>query len=176
MNGGRPSSYRSEYAEQAKKLCELGATDSEMADFFDVHRSTLYRWKLEYPEFCDALKVGKEAADNRAERSLYQKATGYTYLEQQAFKVKTVTYDAGKRVKEVEEVRVVEVERVAPPDTTACIFWLKNRRAADWRDKALVEHSGEITHNNSHMRDEIARELDKHAAEGEAGRVARVAH
>ena len=131
---GRPTEYRDEYVEQAAKLCALGATDDEMADFFGVSTRTLYRWKLDHDDFCQAIKAAKAIADDRVERSLYQKATGYNYTEQQAIKIKLEQHR--------EEVEVVDVSRHAPADTTAAIFWLKNRRAADWRDKQEVEHSG----------------------------------
>lgn len=131
---GRPSSYREEYAKQAEKLCQLGATDDELADFFDVHRATIYRWKLEFPEFCDALKSGKDFADERVERSLYQKATGYEVTEEQAVKHKVEQH--------VEQVEVVEVRKHIPADTTAAIFWLKNRRKGDWRDVSRSELTG----------------------------------
>lgn len=129
--GGRPTEYKPEFVEQASKLCALGATDDEMADFFGIHRATLYRWKLEYPEFCDAIKSAKEQADERVERSLYQKATGYDFVEEQAIKLRLEQYK--------EEVEVVEVRRHSPADTTAAIFWLKNRRKGEWRDKHEVE-------------------------------------
>ncbi|MDS1138590.1 helix-turn-helix domain-containing protein [Nitratireductor indicus] len=133
---GRPTEYKEEYVEQAAKLCALGATDDEMADFFGVHRSTLYRWKIEYPEFCDAIKSAKEIADERVERSLYQKATGYNYTEEQAIKIKLEQHR--------EEVEVVEVTKHAPADTTAAIFWLKNRRKDEWRDKQEIETKGQV--------------------------------
>src|SRR6201992_2172237 len=77
--GGRPSAFKAEFVEQVRKICELGATDIEIANFFDVHVATIYRWQVKYPEFCEALKTGKSALDDRVERSLYHKATGYTY-------------------------------------------------------------------------------------------------
>lgn len=128
----RPTDYNSDFIEQAEKLCMLGATDDEIADFFGVHRATIYRWKIEYPEFCDAIKTAKEIADERVERSLYQKATGYNYKEEQAFKLKKGQYE--------EEVEVVDVEKHQPADTTAAIFWLKNRRKNEWRDKHEIDH------------------------------------
>lgn len=133
MPAGRPTDYRPEYAEQARKLCELGATDDEIADFFGIHRATVYRWKYDHPEFCDAINTGKSVADERVERSLYQKATGYDYTEEQAVKVKVEQYK--------EEVEVVELRKHAPAETAAGIFWLKNRRSGTWRDKQEVEHS-----------------------------------
>jgi hypothetical protein len=72
---GRPSKYRPEYAEQAKTLCEYGATDIEIAKFFKVSGRTIYRWQIEFPEFCQALKIGKSVSDDRVERSLYHRAT-----------------------------------------------------------------------------------------------------
>ena len=120
--GGRPSSFKSEYIEQAKKLCELGLTDEELAKFFEVHVATIYRWQAQFPKFCEALKVGKAPADDRVERSLYHKAVGYTFESEKIF-----NYQG-------DVVRAKTVEHV-PPDTTAAIFWLKNRRKEDWRDK-----------------------------------------
>ena len=134
---GRPSAYREEFAPQAAKLCQLGATDDELADFFEVHRATIYRWKHEHADFCDAVKSGKEVADERVQRSLYQKATGYDVTEEQAVKVKVEQHK--------EEVEVVEVRKHVAADTTAAIFWLKNRRPKEWRDKQDVEHSGSVT-------------------------------
>lgn len=134
MPAGRPTDYKPEYAAQAEKLCALGATDDELADFFEVCTRTIYRWKHAHDEFCQALKAGKDLADERVERSLYQKATGYMFTEQQAFRIKSGQYE--------EEVEVVDVEKHAPADTTAAIFWLKNRRKDGWRDKHEHEVSG----------------------------------
>ena len=140
---GRPTGFKPEYVAQAEKLCALGATDAEIADFFDVTPRTIHRWKLQFEEFCHALKTGKDLADERVQRSLFHRASGFVFTEQQAFKVKTVEFsESGKRVRETEEVRVVDVERMAIPDTTAGIFWLKNRRRDEWRDVHNTEHSG----------------------------------
>lgn len=130
----RPSKFCDSLIERAKECCERGATDMELADALGVHPATLYRWKLEHPEFCEAIKSGKDVADERIERSLFQKASGYDVVETQAVKVRVAQYG--------EKVEVVEVRRHVPADTTAQIFWLKNRRSAAWRDKQEVEHSG----------------------------------
>src|SRR5277367_6916894 len=74
-----PRSYDPVVAHQAKKLCELGATDIELADFFNVSVRTIYRWSIEFPEFCHALRAGKEAPDDRVERSLYHRAVGLSH-------------------------------------------------------------------------------------------------
>lgn len=130
---GRPSSYKPEYAEQVKKLALLGATDQEMADFFEVDVRTVHRWKHDHEEFCHSLKAGKEAADDRVERSLYQRAIGYEQDEVKIFMPGGAS----------EPVYAPFRAKVAP-DTTAAIFWLKNRRKDDWRDRKEVEHSGNL--------------------------------
>lgn len=128
---GRPTKYKPEFAEQAAKLCALGATDQELADFFKVDVRTVYRWKHDHDEFCQALKGGKDVADERVERSLYQKAIGYEQDEVKIF------MPSGA----VEPVYAPYRAKIAP-DTTAAIFWLKNRRSGEWRDKQELEHSG----------------------------------
>lgn len=155
----RPSGYDPAFADQAVKLCKLGATDDEIADFFDVSVRTIYRWKHDHEEFCQALKAGKAEADERVQRSLYHNATGYAYTEQQAIKVKV---EAHKEV-----VEVVDVERHKPSDTTAAIFWLKNRRSDDWRDKREVAVRDDRTEDQIDAA--IERRLEKLAETGEAG-------
>lgn len=125
----RPSKYKPEYVEQAAKLCALGATDIEIADFFGVDARTLYRWKGEYPEFCQSLKVSKEIADDRIERSLFARANGYEHDEVDIRVVAGVVVQT-------------PIRKFYPPDTTACIFWLKNRRPDLWRDKVEQEVTG----------------------------------
>ena len=137
---GRPSSYKPEFATQAEKLCLLGATDQELADFFEVDVRTVYRWKHDHDEFCQALKSGKDEADERVVRSLYQKAIGYDVIEQQAVKLKTETGG--------EVVEVVEVRKHVQSDTTAAIFWAKNRRSDEWRDVKHIDGRREITHRH----------------------------
>lgn len=127
----RPSKFKEEFIPQAEKLCKLGATDMEVADFFDVDVRTLYRWKGENAAFCQSLKVGKDVADERVERSLYARANGYEHDE---VDIRVV---AG-------EIVQTPIRKYYPPDTTACIFWLKNRKTAEWRDKVEQEHSGHI--------------------------------
>lgn len=132
---GRPSPYDPEMAEQAKKLCLLGATDDEIADFFNVSTRTIYRWKRDNAEFCQAIQSGKDIADERVERSLYQMATGRYVVEQQAIKIKLE--------KDKEDVKVVDLEKFLPPEVPAAIFWLKNRRKEVWRDRTeqQVDHT-----------------------------------
>lgn len=127
----RPSKYEPAFAETAQKLCKLGATDVEIADFLDVAVSTLYLWKHAHPEFSEALKVGKDLADERVQRSLYHRAVGYSFDAVKIF------MPAGAS----EPVYAPYREHV-PPDATSMIFWLKNRQADKWRDKSEHEHTG----------------------------------
>lgn len=137
--GGRPTSYRAEYVEDAHAQCLLGATDEELAAHFGISCATLYEWKKRYPEFSEAIKRGKRPADKEIAHALFQRARGAEWVEEQAIKCRTVTYKDGKRVREEERVEVVEVTRRAPPDTTAGIFWLKNRQPQHWRDRQDVD-------------------------------------
>ena len=117
--GGRPSSYKPEYAQKAFKLALLGCTDAQIAGVFDVSETTVNNWKLQHPEFFESLKSGREDADGEIAHSLYSRAKGYA----------------------------TEDGKFVPPDTTACIFWLKNRQSMRWRDKQEVqtEQTGTLT-------------------------------
>ena len=126
---GRPTEFQDKYVAQATKLCELGATDQELADFFEVDVRTIYRWKNVHEAFCQALKTGKELADERVERSLYQRAIGYEQDEVKIFMPGGAS----------EPVYAPFKAKIAP-DVTAAIFWLKNRRSEQWRDRQ--EHTG----------------------------------
>src|ERR1051325_6796657 len=79
--GGRPTDYRREFAKKAKKLCLLGATDNELADFFEVTEQTINNWKETHKEFFDALKKGKAQADANVASRLYQRAIGYSHKD-----------------------------------------------------------------------------------------------
>lgn len=119
---GRPSKYRPEFVEQAKKLCKLGATDLEIADFFGIKVRTLFNWKNEHEDFFHALNESKTIPDERVERSLFHRAIGYEHDE---VDIRVIDHQIVK----------TPIRKYYPPDTTACIFWLKNRRPDLWRDK-----------------------------------------
>lgn len=132
------SKFQDIFIKQAKLLARRGADDNELAEFFGVTARTVRNWRHAYPEFAEATRVGKGEADDRVERSLYERAVGYRYVEQQAIKVKVE--------KDREAVEIVEVEKMMPPDTVAMQFWMKNRRPAEWRDRREHTISGAITH------------------------------
>ena len=130
-NMPRPTAYKPEYAEQARKLCLLSAIDKDLADFFSVSERTINTWKKKHADFAQALRDGKIYADAQVAERLFQRATGYAHHEDKIF-----SYGG--------EPLIVPTTKYYPPDTTAAIFWLKNRQRAHWRDKQEVDHSGEV--------------------------------
>lgn len=100
---GQPTKYDPSMNDQVTKLCLLGATDEELANFFEVCTATIYNWRNEHPDFLEAIKEGKENADSKVAQSLYNTALS--------------------------------------GNTTAQIFWLKNRRAKEWREKQEIDHT-----------------------------------
>ena len=124
---GRKSEYRIEYADQALKLSLLGATDKELSEFFSVSEQTLNKWKTDYPEFLESLKKGKNIADANVASRLYNRAIGYNCK---------ATKFATSNGKITDSKEFIEHY---PPDTTAAIFWLKNRQPEKWRDKKEVD-------------------------------------
>ena len=109
-----------------------GLTDEQIAQNMGISRSTLNEWKNKYQDISDTLKKGKEVVDLQVENALLKRALGYSYEE--------VTFEYGEEVKRVRKEVV--------PDTTAQIFWLKNRRPDKWRDKQDIEHTGNMNVNN----------------------------
>lgn len=129
----RPTRYKAEYAEQALKLCRLGATDVELADFFEVAESTLNNWKKAHPGFLESIKRGKVLSDAEVADKLFKRATGYEHPEDDIRAVNG-------------EIVITPTTKHYPPDTGAAIFWLKNRQSAKWRDKQEAEQSGDGMH------------------------------
>jgi hypothetical protein len=124
---GRKSLFRPECIPVAKAAARFGAIEEEIADELNIGITTLERWKKYYPEFRGAINVGKSFADDRIERSLYQRANGYSHPAVKAF----MTRDG----------KIVEHHYIEhyPPDTTAAQFWLKNRRPDRWRDVHRID-------------------------------------
>ena len=131
--GGRPTVYKPSFNKQAFKLCLLGAIDKKLADFFEISVATLNTWKKVYPKFLESIRDGRETADATVADSLYKRANGYSH---RAIKIMVVD-------KEIQTKAYIEHY---PPDSTAAIFWLKNRQKENWRDKSEVDtkHTGTI--------------------------------
>lgn len=132
---GRPSDYAQEMLAEASEMYAAGYSDREVAVGLGIGMTTLYRWREMHPEFRQSAKAPKLMADERVQNSLYMQALGYDYVEQQAIKVKDGDY---------ERVEVVEVVRHKPAETTAQIFWLKNRQPDNWNDRRELNVSGSL--------------------------------
>lgn len=120
---GAPSKYNPELDKKAYKLALLGATDKQLADFFEVTETTINNWKKDHPSFFESLKKGKYEADSKVAQSLYKRACGYKHKEDKIF-----IYEGAPII--------VPTMKHYPPDTVACIYWLNNRQPEQWRNKA----------------------------------------
>lgn len=109
-----------------------GLTDEQIASNMGICRDTLIQWKKKYPDISDTLKKGKEVVDRLVENALLKRAIGYEYEEI------SDKYESGV----LTEHKVVKKQVI--PDTTAQIFWLKNRKPEEWRDKREVDSKVEI--------------------------------
>lgn len=126
--GGAPTKYNKKYNEQARKLCLLGYTDKQLADFFEVSKSTINKWKLDYPTFSDSLKAGKDLADADVVASLYQKATGYSCTD-----TKFATWEG-----EITDEK--EYTKNYPPCSISIKYWLNNRQSKTWRERVEIDN------------------------------------
>lgn len=126
---GRDSKYRPEFNEQARKLCLLGATDAELADFFEVCERTINNWKAQFPAFLQSTRAGKVVADAEVADSLYRRATGEVAFVERV-------------LKKGDDHQVVTLRQFIPGDVQAQRLWLLNRRPQNWRDKQDMELSG----------------------------------
>ncbi|MGD6773352.1 helix-turn-helix domain-containing protein [Staphylococcus simulans] len=108
-----------------------GLTMIEIARNIGISKQTLYTWEKKSPDLLDALNTGRDYADRKVEESLFMSAIGYEYVEEQLS----------------DEGVPIPVKKYAKPNTTAQIFWLKNRKPEKWRDKRDIEHEGTMNQN-----------------------------
>ena len=135
-----------------KGWARSGLSDEQIAHNMGIHPATLYKWMNEYNEINEAIKKGKEVADFEVENALYKSALGYEVEE-----VKTIFEDTDNGQRK----RVEKIKKQVSPNVTAQIFWLKNRKSEDWRDRRDVDHSGEITQNLNNVKNLSEEELRK---------------
>lgn len=114
--------YQRQYATVAKKMCALGATPADLADAFGVDLSTIGQWQVSHPEFADALRLGKDHAGRRVEHALHQRAVGYSYIAQKAYKGVIMEY----------RIHV-------PADPAAAQFYLMNACPERYRVPSKIE-------------------------------------
>ena len=129
---GRPTKYNEQYHPLlAEYMATAGLTDKEMSDKLGISESTFNLWKLKHPSFSESLKAGKDKPDDMVENALLQRALGYSCPETKVFNY------MGEVIKE-------EITKHYPPDTTAMIYWLKNRRRGKWMDKPVKEDNEDL--------------------------------
>lgn len=112
-----------------------GLTDEQIARKIGINPATLYKWLDKYGEIGKAIKKGKAPVDFEVENALLKKALGFSVMLKKPIKVRTKKQLKDKGTIEEERIEYAEEEMYIPPDTTAQIFWLKNRRPDKWRDK-----------------------------------------
>lgn len=120
-----------------------GLTDKQIAHNIGVTEQTLNVWKKQFPSFFESLKRGKEIIDRQVENALLKRALGYSYIETTKESLPVYDPTTGNIVNYKMQV-TKEVTKEVQPDTTAQIFWLKNRKPAEWRDKQNVQIEGNI--------------------------------
>jgi len=147
-NGTPAVKWRPEFIERVRGAAFQGATQAEIAKMLGVAVTTLHRWAKGKPEFSKALNE-RDEADARVERSLYERAIGYEYIETTSEAECVAFNEDGEQVpvdspfaysSEIVMVPKKQVTKKEAPSTTAQIFWLKNRKPESWRDKSVVEH------------------------------------
>ena len=123
-----------------------GLTEEQITHNMGISRETLSQWKKKYPDISDTLKRGKEVVDLQVENALLKRALGYEYEEV------SEKYESGT----LTEKKVIKKQVI--PDTTAQIFWLKNRRPDKWKDKQDVQVSGELKEEQTKL-DDLIRQI-----------------
>lgn len=165
-----------------------GLTDEQIAHNIGIRRETLYDWENKYSNISNALKKGKEVVDREVENSLFKRATGYVTVDHQ-YKVVDIDDDVlwarrnkakneyklkhpeatDEEIKEYaydhvptrERIELGQNERTVPPDTTAAIFWLKNRKPNEWRDRKETQLSGSLDTNTRPLEQIDDKKLDQ---------------
>jgi transcriptional regulator with XRE-family HTH domain len=138
MKPGRKNAYDTKIKPRLFEIAGWardGYTDKDMCAVLGVSVSTFSKYKAEKSELMEALKEAKAIADLTVENSLYQRANGFEYEET----VQEIKTDSEGNVR---EKHIKKTTKTVLPDTTAQIFWLKNRQPKKWRDKQQIEHTG----------------------------------
>ena len=127
--GGTPvTKYHKSFPSVAKKLCEFGATNADLAIAFDVALSTIWQWQFAHIEFIESCKVGKAYPDERVKQSFFQRASGYDYRAEKVFQ------NDGRIIR-------AEITEHMPADVNAAKFWLINRCHAEFMHLLMVTRS-----------------------------------
>ena len=126
---GRPSTFKGVDLEYVERLATAGLTNVQIAVALGIHEDTVYDWLKAHPEFSEAVKRGKSISDDKVEKSLYARATGYAHPDVHISNFQGIPI-------------VTKITKFYPPDPASMIFWLKNRRPEKWREKVEVTDPG----------------------------------
>lgn len=141
-----------------------GLIDKQIARNMSIALATLKTWKVRFPEIAEALRKGKEVVDREVENALFKSALGFMQKVKKPVRIREVEYDpkTGRKIRESEKWVQVEEEIYVPPQVTAQIFWLKNRKPDEWREKNDLT----LTPSNGVL--ESLMELHKHGSKVES--------
>jgi len=147
MPGGRKSAYDEIIEPNLIRIegwCRDGLNDKQICKNLDISQETFYKYKREKPEFNEILQRTKDVVDREVENALYKRAMGFDYVEET--KEMRTLEGAGSKDGKARESKAAVIKKTTkhyPPDTTACIFWLKNRKPREYRDRRSVELTGQ---------------------------------
>ena len=131
--------YNPEYHDDwAWSLALKGATDEEVAEAFGISRRTVLRWRNDYPSFDEAYQRGKDIADAKVKKALYERAVGFEIVDKES------TVDVDPKTGESKPVRVKTTTRKVPPDTMAIMYWLNNRSKGEFSQRQEITLGGSI--------------------------------
>ena len=142
---------------EVEQMARNGYTNKDICQALGIAQQTLNNWREKYPDFAEAIKKGKMIVDAEIEQKLITNEKGHLFWEETQELMPVMDEETGRMINEMTTVK--RVLKYIKPDTTAQIFWLKNRRPNDWRDRQHLQHEGNINVNDySYMEDA---ELDK---------------
>ncbi len=161
--------FTDEQLRHVELLSKLGATNKQMALFFDVTEKAVEKWGQSRPEFVEARKRGGMEADMKVAQSLYKRAVGYSYIEEEYTAV--TDPETGQRIPMSEMVRVKKIKKMVIPETKAAIHWLRIKQRQHWSvvDEMLHRHTGKVEHLHRKLQeipmDELSEGAQKFAFE-----------
>lgn len=138
-NAGRKSKYHEDFPLLAQDFARRGMIDKEICKKLGISQESFYLYLRKYPEFSEALKEGKKPVDVEVENALLKRALGFSYEE-----VHAEFRPQDKDDVKAKPIVVKKITKMVVPDTTACIFWEKNRRPGLWKDKHNLDVSGSV--------------------------------
>ena len=165
MSEAKYQLWRQRYGpEFVRRAAEISENDEELAQRLGIGTAELRLWRKKYPEFDEAVRLGKSESDFLVIQALHKRAVGFNVGVQKTYKLKRVEFDpeTGKKLREYEELATGVDETYVPPDLSAEKFWLKNRQGDCWLESsekasapAVEEESGVLELPTADMIDPV---------------------